>query len=57
MLTTHGLLIFRCESIRDPLYGLDEVIESDMFTYQGHVRHFFSENYARFSSRAPNHPQ
>jgi len=47
VLKSHGLLCFMCKSIRDPLYGLGEMIEPDMFVYQGHVRHFFSEEYAR----------
>jgi SAM-dependent methyltransferase len=42
-----GLLAFLCKSTDDPLYGKGERIESDMFDYAGHVRHFFSALYAR----------
>ena len=41
-----GLLCFMCKSTKDPLYGRGKKIEEDMFEY-GHVRHFFSEAYAR----------
>lgn len=42
-----GLLAFLCKSIHDPLYGQGEEIERDMFMRDGHVRHFFSEDYAK----------
>jgi SAM-dependent methyltransferase len=42
-----GPLCFLCKSIDDPLYGLGRQIEPDMFERDGHVRHFFSEAYAR----------
>lgn len=47
VLKSHGLLVFMCKSIRDPLYGRGELIEPDMFLFRDHVRHFFSEEYAR----------
>lgn len=41
-----GYLCFMCKSTEDSLYGLGEEIEKDMFEYKGHVRHFFSKEYA-----------
>src|SRR5215217_5678389 len=41
-----GLLAFMCKSIDDPLYGTGIEIEKDTFETD-HVRHFFSEAYAR----------
>ncbi len=42
-----GMLMFACKSDRDPLYGRGVRIEPDMFDLDGHIRHFFSESYAR----------
>lgn len=42
-----GLLCFVCKSTEDPLYGQGEELEKDMFSRGGHVRHFFSEQYAK----------
>jgi SAM-dependent methyltransferase len=47
VLRPEGLLAFLCKSTGDPLYGKGTPIEPDMFEYEGHVRHFFSESYAR----------
>lgn len=47
ILTPGGMLAFLCKSTDDPLYGRGEFIEPDMFDHAGHVRHFFSESYAR----------
>jgi SAM-dependent methyltransferase len=47
VLRRDGLLLFLCKSVRDPLYGQGQEIEPDMFEREGHVRHFFSEAYAR----------
>lgn len=47
MLKPNGLLCFVCKSISDPLYGKGVKIEKDMFAYKDHVRHFFSEEYAK----------
>jgi ubiquinone/menaquinone biosynthesis C-methylase UbiE len=41
-----GLLAFMCKSIDDPLYGMGIEIEKDTFETD-HVRHFFSDAYAR----------
>jgi SAM-dependent methyltransferase len=42
-----GLLCFLCKSPDDPLYGRGRQLEPDMFELAGHVRHFFSAEYAR----------
>lgn len=42
-----GLLCFACKSIGDPLYGQGRWLEPDMFERLGHLRHFFSPDYAR----------
>lgn len=47
VLVPEGLLCFVCKSTADPLYGEGERVEEDMFVREGHVRHFFSESYAR----------
>lgn len=47
VLKPNGLICFICKSVKDPLYGKGEEIEKDMFENEGHVRHFFSESYAK----------
>lgn len=47
VLRPDGFLCFICKSIKDPLYAKGEEIEKDMFEYDGHVRHFFSEEYVK----------
>ena len=47
VLKPEGLICFVCKSTEDPLYGQGEEIEKDMYLREGHVRHFFSENYAK----------
>ncbi len=47
VLKTGGLVCFICKSIKDPKYGQGIEIEKDMFDKDGHIRHFFSENYAK----------
>ncbi len=47
VLKPNGQLFFICKSTDDPLYGKGNQIEADMFELDGHVRHFFSEEYAR----------
>lgn len=47
ILKPNGLLCFLCKSTQDPLYGKSKQIEKDMFDENGHVRHFFSENYVK----------
>lgn len=46
VLKPDGHLYFICKSINDPLYGKGEKIEKDMFENEGHIRHFFSDEYA-----------
>lgn len=45
VLKNGGILIIRVKSIKDPVYGLGEKIEEDMYKFQGHIRHFFSKEY------------
>lgn len=47
VLGSGGKLFFICKSVNDPLYGKGTKIEDDMFENNGHIRHFFSENYAK----------
>lgn len=47
ILKPKGYLCFLCKSNIDPLYGRGKQIERDLFEYNGHIRHFFSEDYAR----------
>jgi len=47
VLAPGGPLAFACKSDQDRLYGQGTTIEADMFELNGHVRHFFSEAYAR----------
>jgi SAM-dependent methyltransferase len=47
VLKPYGYLCFVCKSTSDPLYGKGTEIEKDMFEFDGHIRHFFSEEYAR----------
>jgi len=42
-----GYLCFICKSTSDPLYGKGTEIERDMYNHEGHIRHFFSEEYVR----------
>lgn len=45
VLKPSGLLFVCCRSTSDPLYGRGRLIEKDMYELDGHVRHFFSEDY------------
>lgn len=47
ILKPSGLLCFLCKSTEDPSYGKGKQIEIDMFEENGHIRHFFSENYVK----------
>lgn len=42
-----GFFCFVCKSTDDPLYGKGLRIEKDMFENEGHIRHFFSEEYVK----------
>jgi ubiquinone/menaquinone biosynthesis C-methylase UbiE len=46
VLKPNGYLCFLCKSTNDPLYGKGNEIEKDMYENKGHVRHFFSKEYA-----------
>lgn len=47
VLRVGGILAFLCKSTNDPLFGKGTPIEPEMYDFDGHVRHFFSESYAR----------
>jgi ubiquinone/menaquinone biosynthesis C-methylase UbiE len=42
-----GMLCFMCKGTEDSIYGQGNKIEDDMYELNGHVRHFFSEKYAK----------
>ena len=42
-----GKLCFMCKSTDDILYGKGKELGPDMYELDGHVRHFFSENYTK----------
>lgn len=46
VLKQNGSLYFMCKSTGDRLHGKGTKIEADMFELDGHVRHFFSREYA-----------
>ncbi|MEU8268321.1 methyltransferase domain-containing protein [Sphaerisporangium sp. NPDC049002] len=41
-----GTLAFCVKSVSDPLYGKGDMLEPDMYSLNGHVRHFFDRRYA-----------
>ncbi len=45
LLKTEGLLCIKCKATDDPLYGKGQKVAQDMYTYEGHTRHFFSKTY------------
>jgi len=47
LLKPNGFLCFVCKSTNDPLYGKGVEVEKDMYENNGHLRHFFSEDYAK----------
>jgi len=47
VLVSGGYVCFMCKSVDDALYGQGLQIEADMFELNGHVRHFFNEDYVR----------
>ncbi len=47
-----GMLHFMCKGTNDGIYGKGEKIEPDMYELDGHVRHFFSEDYAAKLAKA-----
>lgn len=42
-----GMLFFSCKSVHDPLYRQGEEVEPGVFDRNGHLRHFFSEDYTK----------
>lgn len=44
-----GRLAFICKTTNDQFYGKGTHLEEDMFDNEGHIRHFFSEDYTRSS--------
>ncbi len=47
ILKQDGLLLFICKSTEDLSYGKGSKIEKDVYELNGHIRHFFSEEYAK----------
>ncbi|GAA3794176.1 hypothetical protein GCM10022226_11880 [Sphaerisporangium flaviroseum] len=41
-----GTLAFCVKSVRDPLFGKGDLLEPEMYSLDGHVRHFFDPRYA-----------
>jgi len=46
VLKPNGLLCFMCKTTKDSLYGKGKRLEKDMYNRDGHIRHFFSKQYA-----------
>jgi ubiquinone/menaquinone biosynthesis C-methylase UbiE len=42
-----GKLYFSCKSVHDSKYGQGEEIEPNVFSRNGHIRHFFTKEYAK----------
>lgn len=42
-----GTLAFACKSVEDSSYGIGDEIEKDTYVAKGHLRHFFTADYAR----------
>lgn len=47
ILKPSGYLCFICKSTADPLFGKGNRLEENVFENKGHIRHFFSEKYAK----------
>ena len=47
ILKPNGLFCFLCKSIKDPLYGQGNKVETDVYEFNNHIRHFFSETYLK----------
>lgn len=45
LLNKNGYLFVRCKSIDDPLYGIGDEIEKNVFNNKGKIQHFFSKDY------------
>ncbi len=45
LLKKDGLLFVKCKSTDDMLYGRGRAQEKNMYSFRGHVRHFFDKEY------------
>lgn len=45
LLNQNGYLFVRCKSVEDPLYGIGDEIEKNVFNYKGKIQHLFSKDY------------
>lgn len=45
MLKKNGLIFIKCKSTNDILCGRGQKLENNMYSFQSHVRHFFSKEY------------
>jgi bifunctional enzyme CysN/CysC len=46
-LSPAGFFHFKCKSTHDPMYGRGTHLGPDTFSFDGHLRHFFSVGYVR----------
>jgi len=47
VLKDDGILAFACKSTKDSSYGVGDEIEKDVYSIEGHQRHFFTTDYAQ----------
>lgn len=47
LLNQDGYLFVRCKSIEDPLYGIGNEIEKNVFDNKGKIQHLFSKEYLK----------
>lgn len=47
ILKKDGLLLVKCKSTDDVMYGKGEKIENNFYNLNGHLRHFFDKNYMK----------
>ena len=45
LLNQDGYLFVRCKSVEDPLYGIGDEIEKNVFNNKGKIQHLFSKSY------------
>jgi len=45
ILKKDGLLFIKCKSTDDMLFGRGQKLENNMYSFQNHIRHFFSKKY------------
>lgn len=46
MLKKNGYIFIKCKSVKDPLYGIGEKLEDNVYMNE-HMRHFFTKKYMR----------